>query len=275
MNMLVFERDELAPDGTSLPLPRNDRRYEHIKKVLHKRPGDRVEAGIVTDDPFGSAPLAAGEAAIVSLEEKALILRYKGLSEPEPLAPIRLLLGFPRPIQATRIFKDLVSLGLAEIILTGTDLGEKSYLESDFFSQKEYRRPMLDGAEQAANPRLPRIRQYWSLRNCIEALDSADGLCVQWKSGRFIALHPGAGIPSLGHLMSEYRPYTQQNVSAPEALPVPLTLAIGSERGWTEDEIAFLINSGFETASLGSRILKTETAAASAITLALAAMGRM
>jgi RsmE family RNA methyltransferase len=56
---------------------------------------------------------------------------------------------------------------------------------------------------------------------------------------------------------------------------LPITLAIGSERGWTEGEVELLEAHGFTVAGLGRRILKTETAAIAASALALAAMGRM
>lgn len=264
MNLLILEEGEAGK-----PLARSDRRYEHVKKVLKKGVGDRLEAGIATDSPFAAAPLAVGEAEVLSLDEGGLVLGYEGRGEPEPLAPLRLILGFPRPIQATRIFKDLVSVGVADLELTGTELGEKSYLESSFFSSREYRRPLLDGAEQAANPRLPRVRQYWTLARCLDGLGEAAGAGESepdWAGGLFIALHPAEGAPNLGALLASCR------------LPPggrPMTLAIGSERGWTEGEVALLEGRGFTVAGLGRRILKTETAAIAASALALAAMGRM
>jgi RsmE family RNA methyltransferase len=272
VNLLILEEGEAGK-----PLARSDRRYEHVKKVLRKGVGDRLEAGIATDRPFGAAPAAVGEAKVLSLDEGGLVLGYEGRGEPEPLAPLRLILGFPRPIQATRIFKDLVSLGVADLELTGTELGEKSYLESSFFSAKEYRRPLLDGAEQAANPRLPRVRQYWTLARCLDGLstaaapagpEDADENEPDWADGLFIALHPAEGAPRLGALLAG-------KLSPNSVESLPITLAIGSERGWTEGEVALLEGRGFTVAGLGRRILKTETAALAASALALAAMGRM
>lgn len=267
MNLLILEEGEAGK-----PLARSDRRYEHVKKVLKKGVGDRLEAGIATDRPFGAAPAAVGEAKVLSLDEGGLVLDYAGSSEPEPLAPLRLILGFPRPIQATRIFKDLVSLGVSDLELTGTELGEKSYLESSFFSSREYRRPLLDGAEQAANPRLPRVRQYWTLARCLDglsaAVEPADEHEPDWAGGLFIALHPAEGAPNLGALLAgKLSPHGVESL--------PITLAIGSERGWTEGEVELLEARGFTVAGLGRRILKTETAAIAASALALAAMGRM
>lgn len=261
----------LEPGEPGALIPRSDRRCEHVRKILKKKPGDRLLAGIATDSPFGPAPGALGEAVVESLDERGLVLSFEPFpgprSEPEGLAPLRLVLGFPRPIQANRIFKDLASLGVAEIVLTGTELGEKSYLESDFFRAGEFRRPLLEGAEQAANPRLPSVSTQWSLRRCLDSLEEG----AAWgeatgpaafgrRQGARLALHPREGAPNLGALAE---------------LPPPLTLAIGSERGWTEGEVDLLEERGFRVAGLGRRILKTETAAVAAVTLLLARLGRM
>lgn len=271
MNLLILEKDE-----PGILIPRADRRYEHIRKILKKEAGDFLEAGIATDEPFGSVPGNLGKAQISELNETGLILTYEAMSESEALAPLRLVLGFPRPIQANRIFKDLVSLGLSEIWLSGTELGEKSYLESTFFRSKEYRRPLIEGAEQAANPRLPIVSQYWTLQRCLEDLRNTNMRMPtgkdspEWDKGLFIALHPASGAQNLGTFIYDNE-YSKHGSSS----TLPITLAIGSERGWTEREVEELQSRGFIICNLGKRILKTETASVASVSLCLAALGRM
>ena len=264
MNLLILEGGE-----SGMIIGRNDRRYEHVRKILKKHVGDEVDAGIATEAPFAPAPGSIGIARIESLDDKGMRLAYRPVREADPLPPIRLILGFPRPIQANRIFKDLTSLGLAELILTGTELGEKSYLESDFFRAKEYRRPLLEGAEQAANPRLAKVSQFWSLRQCLDGLDAGDATMSpeepSWSGGRHLALHPDDKASALSIALA-------RRALATGTKPQPVTMAIGSERGWTEHELDMLRDHGFEVCSLGSRILKTETACAAALALALASM---
>jgi 16S rRNA (uracil1498-N3)-methyltransferase len=245
LNILILEEAEVGAT-----IPRADRRWEHIQKVLKKGPGDRLDAGIA-DGPLGSA-------TVRSLSDKALVLDFEAEREAPPLAPIRLLLGFPRPIQAARILKDLTSLGVAEIRLMGTELGEKSYAQSSIFKNKDFRGSLIEGAEQAGNPRLPIVLTHWSLAACLKAIeaDVASGVA----SGGRIFLHP-YGQP--------------ERMSEGVGLTAPLTLAIGSERGWTETELELLRSSGFVARGLGDRILKTETAALAATVLALAALGRL
>jgi 16S rRNA U1498 N3-methylase RsmE len=288
----------LEPDEVGKPLPRGDRREEHVRRILRKAPGEELAAGLV-DGPLGRA-------RIQSLDERGLVLDFQPLGEAPPLAPLRLLLGFPRPIQAKRIFKDLASLGVGEIHLCGTELGEKSYLESDFFREGEWRRALVEGAEQAANPRLPRVSRHWTLARALDALDEADraraegGADAPCRGTRFL-LHPAPGAPLLGSLplhgaaKEEDRAATAAACTAstagrkataagsaastvsPAAQPAGLatTLAIGSERGWTESELGLLASRGFLAASLGGRILKSETAASAAVVLCLAKLGLM
>jgi len=242
----------LEPGESGLRIPRSDRRWEHLRKVLRKSPGDRVLAGIA-DGPVGSA-------LICELDESGFVLEFQAEGEAPPLAPVTLILGFPRPIQAARILRDLASLGVSRIDLTGSDLGEKSYRQSDFFTKGDFRHHLVEGAEQACNPRLPVVTMHWTLRRCLDALGDVANARNASDRGSRLLLHPyGAG----------------QRMGSLEPLAPPVVLAVGSERGWTEPELRLLTSFGFSTVSLGRRILRTETAALSAVSLALARLGLM
>ncbi|HTX73177.1 MAG TPA: RsmE family RNA methyltransferase [Rectinemataceae bacterium] len=244
MNMLLLE-----PGESGVLLPRSDRRWEHLRKTLKKRPGDRVTAGIVDG--------AVGSALLRRIDDEGFLVEFEADRDPPPLAPIALVLGFPRPIQAGRILRDLASLGVARIELTSTELGEKSYRQSDLFLKGEFRRHLMEGAEQSCNPRLPVVRTHWSLRRCLETLGETD---FGGAGGSRIMLHPYGETARMG-MLSELTP--------------PVILAVGSERGWTEGEIGLLASRGFTPARLGAAILRTETAALSAVVLALARLGLM
>ena len=174
------------------------------------------------------------------------------------MRPIRLLMGFPRPIQAGRILKDLTTLGIAELWFALSDLGEKSYAESTFFRNREFESHLVEGAEQAGNPRLPEVSCFWTIdRACgrLEEPSKADG-----RPGSRLMFHPDPLNPTIAALPS---------------LDLPVTLAIGSERGWTERELSLLGSRGFVACYLGDRILKTETAALAAVSIALSRLGYM
>ena len=257
MNLLVLE-----PREVGAPLPRSDRRVEHTRKILKKAVGDSLAAGLA-GGPGEPCPL--GTARVESWDGSRMVFSFVPEREAPPLRPVVLVLGFPRPIQVARILKDLCSLGVKRILMAPTELGEKSYADSTIFKERDFLRPLLEGAEQSGNPRLPEAATFPSLAAALTALDSAATGEARWALDPYRAeghfgklLGVGAVPPDTGPARPASRAYT---------------LAVGSERGWTDRELDALAASGFRFASLGDRILRTETACASAVTLALAALG--
>jgi RsmE family RNA methyltransferase len=249
LNILILEEAEVGA-----PIPRADRRWAHVKKVLKKKPGDKIEAGIVDGE--------LGEAVVRVLSDEELVLDFERQREAPPLAPLRVVLGFPRPIQAARILKDLTSLGVSEIHLTGTELGEKSYAQSSIFKDRDFHGPLIEGAEQAGNPRLPRVFTHWTLRRCLDAIAAEGDANAK----------PGSGATPGSRIF--LHPYDEpERMGLAPDLRAPVTIAVGSERGWTEAEIDALRAAGFMARGLGGRILKTETAVLAASVLALAGLG--
>jgi len=258
MNSLYLKAEEL-----SRPIPRTDYRYRHVTRILKKTAGDLV-AACCSDGTVGSA-------RIESIDDSGMRLAYEpGAPAPE-LRPVRLLLGFPRPIQAGRILKDLTTLGVSSIWLILTDTSEKSYAESDFFRKRDFESHLIEGAEQAGNPRLPCIRTFWSLDRALaepepRSVRSPSSTAPTFTTplpapdtGARIVLHVGGALPSL----------------AQTPLGSSVSLAIGSERGWTERELSLFREHGFLCCSLGDRILKTETATVAAVSIVLARLGYM
>jgi 16S rRNA (uracil1498-N3)-methyltransferase len=251
MNLLVLESSEI-----DVPLPRSDRRVEHVRKILKKGPGDTLAAGIA-GGPNEPCPL--GTARVESWDGSRMIFSFREEREAPPLRPVELVLGFPRPIQANRILKDLASLGVRSIHIAATELGEKSYADSTIFKEREFRRPLLEGAEQAGNPRLPSVSIHPSLAECLKSLAGPDTGEKRW------ALDPYRSECLFGKAFGE-------ESSGGRKAPASVFLAVGSERGWTDRELDTLAASGFRFASLGDRILRTETACTAAVVLALAGM---
>jgi len=169
------------------------------------------------------------------------------------------LLGTVRPIQAARIVKALTILGVERIVFVPTQLGEKSYTQSNFYQQQEYRNAAREGAEQAENPRLPDIIVASSLSKGIALIAERTNESGQpTESSTKIVLHPAHDAPLLGSVVFR---------------TTPIALAVGSERGWTEDELIVLRHEGYDCYSLGDRILKTETATIAAVSIILARLG--
>jgi 16S rRNA (uracil1498-N3)-methyltransferase len=242
MNMML-----LSPGEIGSPIPRSDERVRHIVKILKKGRGDDVLAGI-RDGRIGRARLE-------SLDDSGAVFSFREEGLAEALRNIVLILGLPRPIQANRILKDIATLGLGRVILCETDLGEASYARAGFYEDRGWERALIEGASQAANPRLPEVSVHASVRAGLGALDGpADGAVR-------VVLDIGEGLPRLSSLAFGDEP--------------GVILTVGSERGWSDGERALLSASGFTSVSLGRRVLRTETAALVAAGICLASMGVM
>ena len=110
----------------------------------------------------------------------------------------------------------------------------------------------------AGNPRLPVVETAWTLARALDAIapEADDDASRLWAFDPYRAERPFGSVVLVA--------------AGPER---PLVLAIGSERGWTDAELDLLAARGFSFASLGDRILKTETACVVAVAMALGKLG--
>ena len=252
VNIILFEAHELTK-----PLARKDERTVHLLKVLRKRIGDSFEAGILEGE--------RGTGRIENIRLDGSVSFSLSLNEeiPPALYPLRLAVGFPRPIQIRRILRDLSSMGIEAVNFMGTELGEKSYRDTKLFSDGGARSAMIEGAAQARDTRIPLLTVY---KNLDEWLNERP-----WdKSKEGEENKPFRARPLL-IAADNVRP--EGSLANLSALGQPMVMAVGSERGWTDAEREKLENSGFLRLSLGDRALRTETACVVAAAIALEKMG--
>ena len=166
------------------------------------------------------------------------------------LSSVGVLLGHPRIPVLRRLCRDLASLGVEEIAVCGTELSEKSYFSSSFWSERQYEDEFLRGAMQGGLSCLPTIQMFWSVRDCLRKRKEAT---------TEVFLDLDQAVPPLHSFLSQI----STKCLRPErsGSPLDLRLAIGPERGWTEKEVVLLAEAGFHRAQLGRQILRTETAA--------------
>ena len=176
-----------------------------------------------------------------------------------PLYPVTMIIGFPRPIQLKRLLRDVASLGVQAVHLVGTDLGEKSYLQSNMSNPQAVWDMLRDGSVQAKSTHVPSATIHRSLEDCLAALQLSSTCTVALDNGE----------PSIA--LTEYLSQKQSQGSSLQHTGV--IAAIGSERGWTARERQLFLDNGFTLCSMGQRVLRTETASTVAISLILSCMG--
>jgi len=243
VNIILLEDHELGRN-----LSRWDERTKHLLKVLHKKPGDEFEAGII------GGLRGTGKIEKINIDGSVFVT-VQAAEEPPPKFRLRAAVAFARPIQLRRIFRDLCSMGISAIDIFGTDLGEKSYRDTKLFNDGGSRAALVEGAVQARDTKLPPITVYDHLE--------------KWLAGR---PWEGADSPSSTRIplliaMDNVRP--EGSLFHMTATSRPAVIAIGPERGWSERERDLFEKAGFTRLSMGSRPLRTETACIAASILAI------
>jgi 16S rRNA (uracil1498-N3)-methyltransferase len=237
VNLILFELAE-----TQRPLPRTDRRAVHILDVLRRRPGESCDAGLINGP--------RGRATFETLTPDALVLSFAWHADSPAADPITLIVGLPRPQTARDILRDATSLGVDAIHFVRTGKSDVNYAQSTLWSSGDWRRHMIMGAEQAFDTRIPEVTWMHTLNDLLPTLN---------PGRRRIALDNYESTVRLGDF----------GISAGS----PLVLAIGGERGWSDDDRTALRAHHFTLAHLGQRVLRTETATIAALAILRSKLG--
>ncbi len=237
VNLVLF-----APAELDRPLPRTDRRAQHVLDVLRRKVGDTFDAGLI-NGPRGKATLVAVDATVLTLS-------FAAETSPRTTEPITLIVGLPRAQTARDILRDATTLGVGAIHFVRTEKGDANYAQSSLWSSGEWRRHALAGAEQAFSTRVPEITHGLSLAEAIATLPSA---------ATRLALDNYESPTPLG-----------QHSFHSNAI---IALAVGGERGWSAAERDLLRLQKFSLVHLSARVLRTETACTAAIAIIRAKLG--
>ncbi|MGE4454516.1 MAG: 16S rRNA (uracil(1498)-N(3))-methyltransferase [Sphaerochaeta sp.] len=238
MNIILFESLE-----TSNTLPIKDSRAQHIKKILHLQEGDTFLAGVVNQNK--------GIATITAMDEGGISFIYEVQDRVSTsLYPVILLVAQVRPISMRRILREAVSLGVSSLILCTTDTAEKSYAQANLYTSGEYRGILIDGAMQSGQCGVSEVLFASSIQKAMTLFPPG--------AKRIVLDNVRRGVPLSTLTCSKEQ---------------PVVLAIGGERGFSERERDVFSRHKFLFASLGTRILRTETACSAGIAVLLGRMG--
>jgi RsmE family RNA methyltransferase len=238
MNLLLFEPNEIKNEG---PVSLKDRRSEHIIKILGCKPGDIIKAGVI-NGPVGTAEILSihgkGKNAEVVLHF-TVHSRFPG--QPE----VDLIMGMIRPIMLKRVLAQVASLGVGRIFLINAKRVEKSFFNAGLLKDEKYRINLIEGLEQAKDTRLPQVSIHKRFKPFVEDFIPS----IAGNYNRMLVAHPesssdlkqAVGIEIFGRTL----------------------LAVGPEGGWIDYEIEKFIEYSFVPVSMGSRVLRTDTAVVS------------
>lgn len=227
MNLLLLEeKDFIGPDKAIV----SGRRFDHIKKVLKAKTGSHLSCGVV-NGKMGTACITSFNADCLEMEVGLL-----DAPAPKPL-PLTLVLALPRPKMLKRIMESVTSLGAKEIYLVNSWRVEKSFWKSPVLERASLERYFRLGLEQGKDTMMPVLYQK-----------------------RFFSKFVREELPVIGRDSLCITAHPKTSNICPVSVNERTTLVIGPEGGFIDLEVKTLEDAGFETVSIGERILKVETA---------------
>jgi len=206
----------------------------HLGRVLRAEPGQLYELSDGTSVWLGKIEVAAKDQIEFSLIEP-VPTRASALDK-------TLLLAVVKFDAFEWALEKATELGVNRVIPVAAARSEKGLLVAAGKRAERWKKIVFESSQQARRVRLPLLEPV-------------------------IAPSPAfAAAESQIKLMLSERPEARLLKSVLNGrLAETVTLAIGPEGGWTDEEFVAARKSGFEEASLGSLILRTETAVAACL----------
>jgi len=168
----------------------------------------------------------------------------------QPSLDLTLLLAVVKFDSFEWAIENATELGVTTIVPLAAARSEKALLAAAIKRSERWKKLVLEASQQSRRVRVPVLE---------EVAVPGDAFASQ-KDGLRVMLSERAGAPALRRVL--------EGQSAAKA-----TLAVGPEGGWTDAEFAVARQCGFQEASLGKLILRTETAVIAALCSVSYALG--
>ena len=230
MNMILLQNSDC--DASLNVAILKDQRAQHIRAVLKKGVGETVRIGILDG--------ALGVGTIEEISDQETVLSCIWEPQVAERSGLNLLLALPRPKVMRRLWAQLASFAVDNIIICNAEKVERYYFDSHAITPETYLPLLHEGLQQAGHTQLPRVHVYRNFRPVIE-----DAL----------ELFPDRVMltPRVPRRLDRLKPR-------------PVLIAIGPEGGWNDFEHQLMIQHGFAETSLLDHVLRSDTACIAALT---------
>lgn len=217
----------------------------HIAKSLRMRVGDVI---CVTD---GGGEDYGCQIEEITKDEVVLKVCYKQVCESEPTCKVTIYQGVPKSTKLEDIIQKCVELGVTEIVPT---LTKRCVSRPDDKSagkkNQRYQKIALEAAQQSGRGIVPKIENMKTLKQAL-AEDESEVKIVFFEGG--------------GKKLTDIIDKNTKSVS----------IFIGPEGGFEETEVEQIESAGGVRATLGKRILRTQTAPVAGLTAIMLLTGNL
>ena len=212
----------------------------HISRSLRMAAGERITVCDMQGNEY--------DCVLEGFEEKSVTARVidKRHSENEPACYVKLFQALPKGDKLDSIIQKAVECGVSEIIPFESERCVVR-IKSDSEEKKNQRRQRIaaEAAKQCGRSVIPEVKSSVLFSDVLELARTSE-LCI--------FCYEGDGTTPLGAILKEE---AQKNGGE---LPKNVSIIIGSEGGFSQNEAQRCRELGMRMTGLGKRILRTETA---------------
>lgn len=226
MHTFYVPPNQVSGDFTKI----NGSEHHHLRNVLRLNSGDNVR--II--DGIGNILIAEisnirNDSTIVSIIEHQFQLKKK----PE----ISLFQGIPKNDKMELILQKTTELGLTKVVPLMT---KRSLQEANENRIERWKKIVISASKQCQTPWLPNLSEVHDFKECLKQLHIYDLKIILWENEE----------------QNHIKTILQQtdNIGS-------IAVLVGPEGGFEEEEVKHAVEHGCKPVSLGSNILRTETAA--------------
>ena len=215
-----------------------------LRELRAKDVSERHELAVGITVPAACVDGLVGQATVESISTSEIVLSVVFDKAPPLKESLTAIVGVSRPHTIKKVIQVCATMGVSDLHFVPTSLGEKSYLKSKSLLQENIDYEILLGIEQSGDPIPPNVTVHGSFREFSgHALPKILASIVE----------PPALLLADTH---ESKPLSRRALNKTSQVFV----AVGAETGWSEGEIKAFKAINFQSISLGSRVLRVETA---------------
>lgn len=219
---------------------------KHIAKVLRMKAGEKLVACDCQGRDY--------DCVISEVCDKQVELTVEKVypSETEPSVKVTLYQAMPKSDKMELIIQKAVELGVSAIVPVQTKrCVSRPDAKSMAKKLERYNRIALEAAKQCGRGRIPKV---------LPMLDYSEALTAMKADERAFLFYENS--------TSSFRKELEQKVSS-------VSIMVGAEGGFEEEEVSKALEQGIASLSLGKRILRCETAPLAALSIIMYETGNM
>ena len=228
-------------DSTSGEIRLSGSDAHHASQVLRLAEGDEIKVGSGDGRDY--------TCRITSISNEEVVAVIEDISGNAAELPVRITLyqGFPKGDKMDLILQKAVELGAARIVPVWMSRSVVKMDAAKAAKRKERYQAIAEAAaKQSGRGQIPEVGTFLSMKDAVEDAGKLDAILLPYENA--------AGMDAARSIVSSIAKGAEQGTIR------TLGIFIGPEGGFEDSEVQLLEAAGATTMTLGHRILRTETA---------------